>query len=133
MNFEIGQEHKEEVSFSFEDVKKYAELSGDKNPIHIDPEYAKNTPFGRCIVHGMFASSKFSKVLATSFPGEGTVYLEQNLEFKKPIFPDEKYNLIMTIAEKKVTSSGKTIYKIETKIVDLANNICVNGKATVII
>lgn len=134
MILEINQEYKESVKFNFNDVLKYAELSGDNNPIHIDAEYAKSTIFGKCIVHGMLAASKFSKIFATSFPGNGTIYLEQNLEFKKPVFPDEEYEIIMTVIDKKETSSGKNIYKIQTVLQDLNNNIiCINGTAKVIL
>lgn len=76
-------------AFSLEDVRAFATLSGDENPIHVDPEYARGTPFGGPIVHGMLVASLFSALLAEKVPGPGTIYLAQNLTFQSPVYLDE--------------------------------------------
>lgn len=74
------------VEITDEMVRNFAELSGDKNPIHLDDEYAANTPFKKRIAHGMLVSSFFSTIIAEDYPGNGSIYLEQNLKFLKPCF-----------------------------------------------
>lgn len=87
----VGDTFEHKVSYSQEQVNTFAEISGDKNPIHIDPEFAKTTPFGRPIVHGIFSASVFSKVFGMLFPGPGTIYMGQNLKFTGPVFIGEEY------------------------------------------
>jgi hypothetical protein len=70
--------------FTAADVLAFATLSGDHNPIHLDEAFAKTTPFGRCIVHGMLGSSLFSTMFATRIPG--CIYISQSLAFKAPVF-----------------------------------------------
>ncbi|MCG8477080.1 MAG: MaoC family dehydratase [Cytophagales bacterium] len=80
-----------EFSFSQEQVRAFAEVTGDSNPIHLDAEYASQTPFKQPIIHGMLGAAVFSKVFGTLFPGEGTVYLGQTLQFKRPMYVDTPY------------------------------------------
>jgi 3-hydroxybutyryl-CoA dehydratase len=65
-------------------VKTFADLSWDHNPIHLDQEYAKTTRFKRCIAHGMLVSTMFGTIMATQVPG--AVYVNQTLAFKAPVF-----------------------------------------------
>ncbi len=72
-----------------EDIEKYAEVSGDVNPLHLDDEYAKKTIFGRRIAHGMLTAGLISNLLGNVLPGPGTVYLSQELKFKAPVYPGD--------------------------------------------
>jgi acyl dehydratase len=112
---ELGQVYKETFSFTQEDVNKFAQLTGDTNPIHIDPSYAANTIFKRPIMHGILGASVLSKVLGTQFPGEGTVYLKQEMNFKRPMYVDQNYDAVMTVKE---LNKDKHTAIIETKIVE---------------
>ena len=112
---ELGQVYKESFSFSQEDVNRFAELTGDTNPIHVDPSYAANTIFKKPIMHGILGASVLSKVLGTQFPGEGTVYLKQEMNFKRPMYVDHIYEAVMTVKE---INKDKHIAIIETKIVE---------------
>ncbi|KAA9345750.1 MaoC family dehydratase [Adhaeribacter soli] len=87
------------LSFSQHDVNRFAEVTGDRNPIHLDAEYAAGTMFKRPIMHGFLGSSVFSKVFGTLFPGEGTVYLKQSMAFVKPMFVDTLYEAVFTVKE----------------------------------
>ena len=69
-----GDKYRHEVTYTQEGVIAFAEITGDKNPIHLDPEFAAKTPFGRPIVHGFLSASVFSKVFGMLFPGQGTIY-----------------------------------------------------------
>lgn len=87
----VGDNYEEAVRFTQANVDKFAEISGDNNPIHINPEYAAKTPFGKPIVHGFFAGAVFSKVFGTQWPGEGTIYMFQDMAFHAPVFVENDY------------------------------------------
>ena len=67
------------------DIVNFAEISLDVNPLHLNEEYAKTTIFKGRIAHGMIGASLISATIGTKLPGEGTVYLSQNLKFIAPI------------------------------------------------
>lgn len=87
----LGETFVENIRFTQERVNQFAECTGDNNPIHLDKEYAEKTPFKKPIVHGFFAGSVFSKVFGTQWPGEGTIYMFQEMAFLAPIFVEEDY------------------------------------------
>ena len=86
-----GDTYEHNVSFKQNDVDTFAKITEDNNPIHIDKEYASRTIFGQPIVHGFLAGSVFSKVFGTLWPGEGTIYLYQEMIFLAPVFVDRNY------------------------------------------
>ena len=65
--------------------RKFAEVSGDVNPVHLDREYAENTRFHGRIAHGMLIAGFISKVIGTELPGEGSIYMKQELKFLRPV------------------------------------------------
>lgn len=81
----VGMSTSKKLVVTAEDVKKFADLIHDHNPIHLDPEAAKKAGFPNCICHGMFAGSLFSGLMATEMPGPNTVYLSQNTRFMAPV------------------------------------------------
>ena len=94
-----GEAFSTTIRFSQEQVRAFAELSGDHNPVHLDAEYAKTTVFVRPIIHGFLSASIFSKVLGMDFPGEGTIILKQGLVFRAPMYVDEDYAVTLTAAD----------------------------------
>ncbi len=68
-----------------EDIVAFAEISGDRNPIHLSDEFAAKTPFGSRIAHGIFTASLISAVIGTRLPGPGAIYISQNLRFLAPV------------------------------------------------
>lgn len=115
-----------EITITEQMVNEFAELTGDKNPIHLDEEYAKNSRFGKRIVHGMLVSSFISKIIAMDYPGEGSIYVKQNLEFLQPCYIGDSltYKIIPTNVD-----NGK--YTLSTKV--FKGNTCVlDGSAFVI-
>jgi len=68
-----------------EDIQMFAIISGDMNPTHVDPEYARSSQFREVVAHGMWGGVLFSNVLGTQFPGPGTVYIDQSLHFSRTI------------------------------------------------
>ena len=96
---EQGQVYTVKFSFNQENVIAFAEVTGDKNPVHLDETYAASTIFKKPIVHGMLGASLFSKVFGTMFPGEGTIYLSQTLNFLKPMYVNENYEAVFEVKE----------------------------------
>ncbi|MDR1653592.1 MAG: MaoC family dehydratase [Prevotellaceae bacterium] len=87
------------LSFTQQQVNDFAAITGDNNPLHIDPDYAKTTRFGRPVVHGFLAGAVFSRIFGTLFPGEGTIYIYQDMRFREPIFVDKNYRARVEITE----------------------------------
>jgi len=112
---QVGDTYSEVFSYSQEQVIAFAALSGDKNPLHLDAEYAATTMFKKPIIHGILGASVLSKILGMHFPGEGTVYLKQEIDFKRPMYVEVQYEAQLKVIE---TNVDKHIAIIETKIVD---------------
>ncbi|MBK7236136.1 MAG: MaoC family dehydratase [Sterolibacteriaceae bacterium] len=81
------------------DLVLFAAVSTDVNPAHLDEEYAKSTPFGGRIAHGMLSAGFISAVLANQLPGPGTIYLSQTLRFKAPVRPGDTVKATVTVKE----------------------------------
>lgn len=87
----------EKIKISNDMVIKFAEVTGDVNPIHLDDEYAKKTIFKKRIVHGMLLVSFFSKLIANKYPGDGSIYLQQDVNFKNPCYIDDEVEVIVEL------------------------------------
>lgn len=126
---EVNQTYSHDFSFSQTEVNQFAQVTGDKNPVHTDADYAAKTMFKRPIMHGMLSASLFSKVFGTLFPGEGTIYLKQSLNFLKPMYVDVTYEAVFTVKE---VLKDKNRAIVETVIKDkTTGNVCTSGEATV--
>ena len=68
------------------DVKSFAGISGDHNPVHVDHEYASKSRYKKRIAHGLISGSFFSALFGTKLPGPGCVYVQQTFNFKKPVY-----------------------------------------------
>lgn len=97
MKLSLGDTYEYEFSFSQNDVIAFAQLTGDDNPLHLDPDYAATTPFKRPIIHGMLGASVFTKVIGTKFPGYGSIYVGQTFQFLRPMFVDTNYKVKFTV------------------------------------
>jgi 3-hydroxybutyryl-CoA dehydratase len=67
------------------DIAAFAEVSGDKNPVHLDAQYAAGTMFKERIAHGMLSAAYISAVFGMKLPGPGAIYISQTLNFKAPV------------------------------------------------
>jgi len=127
MLYYIGQIYKKSIIVSDDLVNKFAEVSGDKNPIHLDDEFASKTQFKKRIVHGMLLGSFISAILGNEFPGQGTIYLNQNLSFRKPIYINDTVDIIIEVIEIK---NKKLTLKTNCYV---NNNIVIEGEGKVLI
>ena len=129
-NLHIGQkiEFTEVISESM--VEKFAKLSGDYNPHHMDESYAEKTKFKKRICHGMLLASLFSRLTGMYLPGKGSLYFSQSLNFISPTFIDDK----VTVEGEIVKISRSTgIITLKTRIIKENNIELVTGEANVVV
>ena len=102
------------------DIKCFAGMSGDHNPIHVDEEYAGKSRYGKRIAHGLMTASFFSALFGTKVPGPGCVYISQNLSFKRPIYIGDTVTATVEVTNVDIEKSRvifKTICRVKGKIV----------------
>ena len=87
-------------TLTLDDIRAFAAVSGDTNPAHLDPEYANETLFHGVIAHGMWGGALISAVLGTQFPGPGTIYLQQDLHFTRPVRIGDTLTVTVTVRAK---------------------------------
>ena len=113
---------------SADDVKRFAEVAGDLNPIHLDEEFAEKSFFKKRIVHGAFLAGLISKILGMDFPGQGTVYISQNSVFKRPVYVDTTVKVEVKVTE---VLTEKRRLVLDTNVFNEEGKICLAGSATV--
>lgn len=116
----------EKIKITNDMVFNFSEVTGDKNPIHLNEEYSKNTIFKKRVVHGMLLVSFFSKLIANRYPGEGSIYLEQNVKFIKPCYIDDEIEVSIELVK-----TEKNKFFLNTKILK-DGLILVDGEAVVL-
>lgn len=121
-SLKVGDKASCSKAFSEEEVFRFAEISGDRNPLHLDRKFGKSSIFGRRIVHGMLVASLFSGLIGMELPGKGSIYLGQSLTFTAPVAIGEK-----------VTASVEIIKIREDKPIVTLRTICINSKGVVVI
>lgn len=124
---ELEEQFEYKFTFSQEDVDTFARVTGDVNPIHIDAEKASQSIFKTRIMHGFLGGSIFSRVFGTIWPGNGTIYLRQNMNFLKPMYVEKEY-----VAQFKVIEIlSKNRYLISTVVKNEANENTIEGEAII--
>jgi 3-hydroxybutyryl-CoA dehydratase len=118
----IGDTAARTLTVSDEVVKGFSELTGDRNPVHLDEAFARTTRFGRRVAHGMIAASQISAVIANSLPGPGTIYLSQTLQFVAPVFIGDT-----------ITTRVKLVSIKQDKPIATLETICENQKTEVVL
>lgn len=118
-----------------EDIELFAVMSGDVNPAHVDPEYARSDIFHKVIAHGMWGGALISAVLGTELPGPGTIYLNQNFNFRGAVGIGDTITVRVTVAEKKakhqhvvldcccLNQSGKTVIEGQALVIAPAEKV----------
>lgn len=123
----IGQKASIKKIITEDDVNKFAVLSLDINPIHLDEAYAKKSMFGKKIAHGFLVGSLISAVIANKLPGHGSIYLKQEMNFKKPVFLGDEITAEVEILEE----IKPTVYKIGTKCINQSGEVVIDGFAVI--
>lgn len=86
MNISVGQKATRSITLTEEHVRKYSDITGDKNPLHFVEEFAAKTKFGRLVVQGGLTTGLLHALVAMDMPGPGTVFLSQNWKFTAPVY-----------------------------------------------
>ncbi len=95
----VGQSAEASRTVTAADIEAFAEVSGDRNPVHLDEEYAKGTRFGGRIAHGMLSGAYISALIASELPGAGAVYMSQTLRFRRPVKIGDRVTTRVTVTE----------------------------------
>ena len=98
-DMEIGLSRHMEKVVTDEDIQMFAEVSTDRNPVHLDDEYARGTMFKGRIAHGMLTAGLVSAVVGEQLPGHGTIYMGQTLKFLAPVRPGDRVRTELTVTE----------------------------------
>lgn len=130
MTLKAGDAAEISKTITDEDVRAFAELTGDRNPVHLDDDYAATTRFGRRIAHGMLGASLISTVLAGELPGRGTVYLSQTLRFTAPVFLGDTVTARVTVTR---VREDKPVVTLETVCTNQRGERVVEGEAVVLL
>jgi 3-hydroxybutyryl-CoA dehydratase len=127
---ELGDRASLSKIIAAEAVQRFAEISGDHNPVHLDAAYAAQTRFGRPIAHGMLVAGLVSAVLGTELPGPGSVYLSQTLQFRAPVYINDH---ICATVEVTAIRPDKPIITLKTTCVNQAGQTVLEGEAVLLI
>ena len=114
---EVGQKAQRSRTVQAEDISRFTEISGDRNPLHYDEQAARATPFGGLVVQGGVTSAILNAVVAEDLPGPGTVFMQVNWSFKAPVRPGDTIT-----GEVEVTKVRE-----DKPITELITRVLVNG------
>ena len=123
----IGQKASFSKTISESDVYLFAGITGDLNPLHVNEVAARNMMFGKRIAHGMLTSSFISTVIASSLPGPGTIYMEQNSRFLAPVYLGDTITACVEVEE--LLPRGKA--RLRTQVFNQDGKLVVDGTALV--
>ena len=112
-----------------EDIELFAAVSGDVNPAHLDKAYAATDIFGHVVIHGMWTGGLISTLLGTELPGPGTIYLSQDLHFRKPVAPGDTVTATVTVKSKE---GPKRAIVLDTVCSNQRGETVLSGVATVL-
>lgn len=111
-----------------EDVRTFAEVSLDRNPLHLDEAFAETTMFKQRIAHGMLSAGLISAVIGTQLPGINTIYMGQNLKFVAPVYLGDEITATVEVTEKR---DDKHIITLSTTVTNQDGQAVVKGDAVV--
>jgi acyl dehydratase len=111
-------------------IELFAEATGDRNPVHLDEEFASKTQFGGRIAHGMLTAGFVSAAIASELPGPGSIYLGQTLRFTKPVRLGDTVTVKLEVIE---VSPAKRRVRIATMCANQNGEIVMDGEATVLV
>lgn len=124
----VGQSASISRRFTTKDVEIFSTMCMDTNPVHLNEEYARKSFFGDRIVYGYLTASLFSGVIGSILPGTGSIYLNQNMNFRKPVYHNEMVTATCTITN---IREDKPIISLETICRNEAGAIVVDGTALI--
>ena len=124
----VGARATLEHTFSATQVADFARLSGDTNPIHLDQDAARRAGFEREVVHGVLVTGLISRLLGTRLPGPGTILLQQQLRYLRPVYPDQA---VRAFVEVTTVRPDKPVFGLRTWVE--TGEVVLEGEATVVV
>ncbi len=130
MDFSIGDRAQLTKTISKQDIRLFAKITGDHNPLHLNQAFAAKTRFKKIIAHGILSAGLISAVLGTKLPGPGGIYLSQNLKFVRPVYIDDTLT-----AEAEVTdwNPEKSILRLNTRCFNQNSEDVAIGEAILLV
>jgi 3-hydroxybutyryl-CoA dehydratase len=133
-DIKIGDKATHGKTITETDITLFTAISGDFNPMHVDAEYAKTTPYKKRIAHGIISVSLIAGVLGMKLPGPGTVHVSQKVDFKKPVFIGDTITAMAEVIEKFTKKEGTLKFiKLKTNVINQDGTIVTEGEALVIV
>lgn len=130
MTLKVGDTDSLTKTITDDDIRAFADLTTDHNPVHLDDEFARTTRFKRRIAHGMLSAGLISAVLANKLPGTGTVYLSQSLNFVAPVYPGDTITARVIVTK---VREDKPIVTLETVCTNQRDEPVIRGEAVVLV
>ena len=124
----VGEHHTRDFHIDIETIEAFAKVSGDFNPIHMDEDFAKASPFKGRIAHGMLMAAYISASLSSYLPGVGAIYVSQTLKFKRAIRPGDDVTVHLDI----IDINPKTAHVTLTTNVKCRNKVMVEGQCVIL-
>lgn len=126
MRLSVGQKATRSITLTADHVKKFAELSGDFNPLHFDESFVSKTKFGRLVVQGGLTTGLLHALVAMDMPGPGTVFLSQNWKFTAPVFIDDSITAEATVIN---VHENKPVTQLKIKVTRQNGETVLEGEA----
>ena len=126
MSISVGQRASRRLTLTADHVRTFAEISGDRNPLHFDATFAARTKFGRLVVQGGLTTGLLHALVAMDLPGPGTVFLSQNWKFTAPVYIDDT---ITAEAEVISVHPSKPVTQLRVQITRADGTIVLEGEA----
>ena len=108
-DLEIGQSHETVHEITADDIQRFAEVSGDFNPLHMSDEYAATTMFEKRIAHGALTASYISGILGNDLPGPGSIFVGLNMRFRRPVYIGSHVTVKVEVTEMKERGNRVTL------------------------
>ena len=128
MELEVGQKAQREMNVDKEIVKRYAEITGDYNPLHFDVEFAGRTRFGRLIAQGGIATGLLHALVAMDMPGPGSVFMRQSWSFPAPVYIGDTLRAEATV---KSVRAKRNMAELEFEVKNQDGAVVLSGEALV--
>lgn len=129
-SIQVGEERRFSKQITAEDVRAFAELTGDHNPLHMDAEFASSTSFQRRVVHGMLVASYVSTMIGMHLPGPGALWAQQNFQWAAPVFIGDQLDFVLRVTQR---SDATRTVKIEVKVNNQNGKTVMSGDGSVML
>jgi len=126
----LGQRATFSKTITEADIQGFADLTGDRNPLHLDAQFARRSRFGRPIAHGLLVAGIISAALGTRLPGAGAIYVSQSLRFLKPVYPGDT---VTATVEVTAWQEDRGVVTLRTTCANQSGDVIIDGEAVLLV